>query len=178
MIAHLFEIHIFILSTMNFLPEGANTKLLIVHILNFVLTRSFQLIMFKSLSFHVLIISRALKDGSAFVKIQIENKIILSTNSSVKGPHRMKEEYVEGILELPIVIEDKALEQLKEALGQAANAVQLLPVPVHGTVTGGLKISLSKLSVTFWILLCNKSSDLSLPRALHNQLNVITLLQS
>ena len=63
----------------------------------------------------------------------------------------MKEEYVEGILESPTVIEDRVPEQLKGALGQAANAVQQLPVPVRDAVTGGLKIPLSKRSVIFWI---------------------------
>ncbi|XP_054787734.1 probable plastid-lipid-associated protein 13, chloroplastic isoform X2 [Prosopis cineraria] len=74
---------------------------------------------------------------------QIESKIILSTKLSVEGPLRLKEEFVEGILESPKVIEESVPEQLKGALGQAANAVQQLPVPIRDAVTSGLKVPLS-----------------------------------
>lgn len=37
--------------------------------------------------------------------MQIESKFILSTKLSVEGPLRMKEEYVEGVLESPTVNE-------------------------------------------------------------------------
>lgn len=61
----------------------------------------------------------------------------------------MKEEYVEGILETPTVIEESIPEQLKGALGQAASAVQQLPVPIRDAVTSGLKVPLSKILPIF-----------------------------
>ncbi|XP_054787750.1 probable plastid-lipid-associated protein 13, chloroplastic isoform X4 [Prosopis cineraria] len=89
------------------------------------------------------------KDGNANITASmrllnsIESKIILSTKLSVEGPLRLKEEFVEGILESPKVIEESVPEQLKGALGQAANAVQQLPVPIRDAVTSGLKVPLS-----------------------------------
>lgn len=65
----------------------------------------------------------------------------------------MKEEYVEGVLVSPTVIEDRVPEQLKGALGQAANAFQQLPVPIRDAVAGGLKVPLSKLMLISYIYL-------------------------
>ncbi|KAI9077286.1 hypothetical protein K1719_040730 [Acacia pycnantha] len=90
-----------------------------------------------------------IKDGNARITANmrllnsVESKIILSTKLSVEGPLRLKEEYVEGILETPTVIEESVPEQLKGALGQATNAVQQLPVPIRDAVNSGLKIPLS-----------------------------------
>ncbi|KAI4300690.1 hypothetical protein L6164_034038 [Bauhinia variegata] len=90
-----------------------------------------------------------IKDGNAKVTANtrlldsVESKITLSTKLSVEGPLRMKEEYVEGILESPTVIEDRVPEQLKGALSQAVNAVQQLPLPVRDAVLSGLKVPLS-----------------------------------
>ncbi|CAL0321541.1 unnamed protein product [Lupinus luteus] len=89
------------------------------------------------------------KDGNAKVTASmgllnsIESKIILQTKLSVEGPLRMKEEYVEGVLVSPTVIEDRVPEQLKGALGQAANALQQLPAPIRDVVASGLKVPLS-----------------------------------
>ncbi|KAF1860043.1 hypothetical protein Lal_00027894 [Lupinus albus] len=89
------------------------------------------------------------KDGNAKVTAtmgllnSIESKIILQTKLSVEGPLRMKEEYVEGVLVSPTVIEDRVPEQLKGALGQAANALQQLPAPIRDAVASGLKVPLS-----------------------------------
>ncbi|MED6203885.1 putative plastid-lipid-associated protein 13, chloroplastic [Stylosanthes scabra] len=90
-----------------------------------------------------------IKDGNANITANmsllnsIESKIILSTKLSVEGPLRMKEEYVEGTLVSPTIIEDRVPEQLKGALGQAVNAVQQLPVPIRDAVSSGLKVPLS-----------------------------------
>ncbi|OAY40603.1 probable plastid-lipid-associated protein 13, chloroplastic [Manihot esculenta] len=73
----------------------------------------------------------------------IESKFILSTKLSVEGPLRMREEYVEGLLETPKIIEESVPEQLKGALGQAVSVVQQLPVPIRDAVSSGLTIPLS-----------------------------------
>ncbi|XP_057424639.1 probable plastid-lipid-associated protein 13, chloroplastic isoform X2 [Lotus japonicus] len=90
-----------------------------------------------------------IKDGNAKITANtrylnsIESKIILSTKLSVEGPLRMKEEYVEGVLVSPTVIEERVPEQIKGALGQALNALQQLPVPIRDAVASGLKVPLS-----------------------------------
>ncbi|KAJ1423269.1 Plastid lipid-associated protein/fibrillin conserved domain [Sesbania bispinosa] len=90
-----------------------------------------------------------IKDGNAKITANmrllnsIESKVILSTKLSVEGPLRMKEEYVEGVLVSPTIIEDRVPEQLKGALGQAVNALQQLPVPIRDAVASGLKVPLS-----------------------------------
>lgn len=76
--------------------------------------------------------------------MQIESKFILSTKLSVEGPLRMKEEYVEGVLESPTVNEETVPEQLRGAFGQAVSTAQQLPVPIRDVVASGLKIPLSK----------------------------------
>lgn len=82
-------------------------------------------------------------------KIQIENKFTLSTRLSVEGPLRLREEYIEGILETPTVIEERVPEQLKGALGQAVSTIQQLPVPLRDAFAGGLKIPFSKIFDVF-----------------------------
>ncbi|XP_028209076.1 probable plastid-lipid-associated protein 13, chloroplastic isoform X2 [Glycine soja] len=90
-----------------------------------------------------------IKDGNAKITANmrllnsIENKVILSTKLSVEGPLRMKEEYVEGVLVTPTIIEERVPEQLKGALGQAANALQQLPTPIWDPVASGLKVPLN-----------------------------------
>ncbi|KAH7512390.1 hypothetical protein FEM48_Zijuj12G0085900 [Ziziphus jujuba var. spinosa] len=90
-----------------------------------------------------------IKDGYAKITANlkflnsIENKVTLSSKLSVEGPLRLKEEYVEGILETPKVIEERVPEQLKGALGQAVNTIQQLPVPLREALAGGLKIPLN-----------------------------------
>ena len=56
----------------------------------------------------------------------------------------MKEEYVEGILETPTVIEDTVPEQLKGAYGQALSTAQQIPVSIRDAFSSGLKIPLCK----------------------------------
>ncbi|XP_017412710.1 probable plastid-lipid-associated protein 13, chloroplastic isoform X1 [Vigna umbellata] len=90
-----------------------------------------------------------IKDGNAKITANltllnsIDSKIILSTKLSVEGPLRMKEEYVEGGFVSPTIIEERVPEQLKGALGQAANAFQQLPAPIRDPVANGLKVPLS-----------------------------------
>jgi hypothetical protein len=76
--------------------------------------------------------------------MQIESKFILLSKLTVEGPLRMKEEYVEGILETPTIIAETVPEQLKGAFGQAVHTVQQLPVPIRDSFSSGLKIPLSK----------------------------------
>ena len=83
--------------------------------------------------------------GVLYDEMQIESKFVLTTKLSVEGPLRMKEEYAEGILESPTVIEETVPEQLKGALGQAVNAMQQMPVPIRDAIASGLTIPLSKL---------------------------------
>ncbi|XP_058771320.1 probable plastid-lipid-associated protein 13, chloroplastic [Vicia villosa] len=90
-----------------------------------------------------------IKDGNAKITANttflnsIESSIILSTKLSVEGPLRMKEEYVEGTLVSPTVLEDRVPEQLKGALGQAVNVLQQLPAPLRDALSNGLKVPLS-----------------------------------
>lgn len=77
-------------------------------------------------------------------KMQIENRIILSSKLTVEGPLRMKEEYLEGMLESPTVIEEAVPEQLRGLLGQASTMIQQLPEPIKYTLANGLRIPLGK----------------------------------
>ncbi|CAA0842801.1 Probable plastid-lipid-associated protein 13-chloroplastic [Striga hermonthica] len=89
-----------------------------------------------------------IKDGytkvAASLKLlnSIESKFIVSSKLSVEGPLRMKEEYIEGLLESPKVDEESVPQQLKGALSQAATTVQQLPVPIKDILVGGMKVPL------------------------------------
>ena len=89
--------------------------------------------------------------NSSLLLMQIESTFILLSKLTVEGPLRMKEEYVEGILETPTIIEETVPEQLKGAFGQAAQVVQQLPVPIKDAFSSGLKIPLSK-HFDVWII--------------------------
>ncbi|KAK8496690.1 hypothetical protein V6N12_037166 [Hibiscus sabdariffa] len=90
-----------------------------------------------------------LKDGKAKVTAHlkllnsIETKFVLSSNVSIEGPLRLKEQYVEGILESPSVVEETIPEQLKGVYGQSLTTIQQLPIPVKDAVASGLRIPLS-----------------------------------
>ncbi|KAJ6793250.1 putative plastid-lipid-associated protein 13, chloroplastic [Iris pallida] len=73
----------------------------------------------------------------------IEGKFLLTTKLSVEGPIRMKEEYVEGVLETPTVSEQAIPEQLRGALGQVASTMQQLPAPIKNALANGLKLPLN-----------------------------------
>ncbi|KAI8558910.1 hypothetical protein RHMOL_Rhmol04G0133000 [Rhododendron molle] len=74
---------------------------------------------------------------------EVESKFVVSTQLSVEGPLRMKEEYVEAVLELPKVDEESVPEQLRGAFGQAVSTVQQLPGSIRDAVARGLKVPLS-----------------------------------
>ncbi|KAG7570132.1 Plastid lipid-associated protein/fibrillin conserved domain [Arabidopsis thaliana x Arabidopsis arenosa] len=92
-----------------------------------------------------ILIKDANAKATANIKLlnSIESKIILSSKLTVEGPLRLKEEYVEGMLESPTVIEEAVPEQLKGALGQAATTLQQLPALIKDTLASGLRIPLS-----------------------------------
>lgn len=73
----------------------------------------------------------------------IQSKFLLTTQLSVEGPIRMKEESVEGLIEIPKISEETLPEQLKGLLGQTAGALQQLPSPIRDAVAEGLKLPLS-----------------------------------
>ncbi|KAJ1273346.1 hypothetical protein BS78_06G272800 [Paspalum vaginatum] len=72
----------------------------------------------------------------------IQSKFLLTTQLSVEGPIRMKEEYIEGLIEIPKISEETLPEQLKGFLGQTAGALQQLPSPIRDAVAEGLKLPL------------------------------------
>ncbi|KAL5650583.1 hypothetical protein ACJX0J_041392, partial [Zea mays] len=72
----------------------------------------------------------------------IQSKFLLTTQLSVEGPIRMKEEYVEGLIAIPRINEESLPEQLKGLLGQTAGALQQLPSPIREAVSEGLKLPL------------------------------------
>jgi len=83
---------------------------------------------------------------------QIQSKFLLTTQLSVEGPVRMKEEYVEGLIEIPKISEETLPEQLKGLLGQTAGALQQLPSPIRDAVSEGLKLPLSKYTWFYCII--------------------------
>ncbi|KAJ0229673.1 plastid-lipid-associated protein 9 [Hirschfeldia incana] len=99
---------------------------------------------FVSLSSMDIVIKDASTRATANVKLlnMIENKVILTSKLTVEGPLRMKEEYLEGMLESPTVIEEAVPEQLRGLLGQATTTLQQLPEPVKDTLSNGLRIPL------------------------------------
>ncbi|CAN6837160.1 unnamed protein product [Brassica oleracea] len=99
---------------------------------------------FVSLSSMDIVIKDASTRATANVKLlnMIENKVILTSKLTVEGPLRMKEEYLEGMLESPTVIEEAVPEQLRRLLGQATTTLQHLPEPVKDTLANGLRIPL------------------------------------
>ncbi|CAN6823186.1 hypothetical protein Bca4012_028582 [Brassica carinata] len=92
-----------------------------------------------------IVIKDANAKATANIKLlnSIESKIILSSKLTVEGPLRLREEYVEGMVESPTVIEEAVPEQLKGALGQATTTLQQLPDLIKDTLSSGLRIPLS-----------------------------------
>ncbi|XP_021894002.1 probable plastid-lipid-associated protein 13, chloroplastic isoform X2 [Carica papaya] len=93
-------------------------------------------------------IDMVIRDGYANVCADIkllssiENKFTLATKLSIEGPLRMKEEYIEAVLESPKVIEETVPEQLRGAYGQAVTALQQLPVAIRDVMASGLRVPL------------------------------------
>lgn len=75
---------------------------------------------------------------------QVETSVTLSTKLIAEGPTRLKEEYVEGVLASPSVLESNIPSQLKGAYGQLVAAVGRLPNTVKEVLAGGVKVPLSK----------------------------------
>ncbi|KNA24995.1 hypothetical protein SOVF_010350 [Spinacia oleracea] len=73
----------------------------------------------------------------------VESKFTLSSKLTIEGPLRMKEEYVEGILDSPTIVEESVPDQLRGPLGQAVGAVQQLPVLIKDAISSGIRIPLS-----------------------------------
>ncbi|VAH52530.1 unnamed protein product [Triticum turgidum subsp. durum] len=73
----------------------------------------------------------------------IQNRFVLTTQLSVEGPIRMKEEYVEGFLETPKISEETLPEQLKGLIGQTAGALQQLPASIRDAVSEGVTLPLN-----------------------------------
>ncbi|XP_010508612.1 PREDICTED: probable plastid-lipid-associated protein 13, chloroplastic [Camelina sativa] len=92
-----------------------------------------------------ILIKDANAKATANIKLlnSIESKIILSSKLTVEGPLRLREEYIEGMVESPTVIEEAVPEQLKGALVQAATTLQQLPALIKDTLASGLRIPLS-----------------------------------
>ncbi|XP_074577667.1 putative plastid-lipid-associated protein 13, chloroplastic [Curcuma longa] len=90
-----------------------------------------------------------LKDGYSNITANfrffnsIESKLFLTTKLALEGPMRMKEEYVEAVLDTPIVSQDAVPEQLKGPFGQATGVLEQLPLPIRDAFANGLKIPLS-----------------------------------
>ncbi|CAN1803276.1 Probable plastid-lipid-associated protein 13, chloroplastic [Linum perenne] len=90
-----------------------------------------------------------IKEGKAKVTANmkllysIDSTFTLSSQLTVEGPLRMKEEFMEGVLKTPKLIEETVPEQLKGALGQAISTLQQLPVPIRDVIAGGLRVPLA-----------------------------------
>ncbi|XP_010548741.1 PREDICTED: probable plastid-lipid-associated protein 13, chloroplastic isoform X2 [Tarenaya hassleriana] len=89
-----------------------------------------------------------IKDGNAKATASIrllnsvESNIILTSRLSVEGPVRMKEEYAEGMVQPPKLIQEALPEQLRGLLGQATATPQQLPAHARDTLATGLRIPL------------------------------------
>lgn len=80
--------------------------------------------------------------GLKFLNL-FESNFILTTKLSVEGPLRLKEEYIDGVIETPNVPESSIPSQLKDSYGQVLTAFEQLPASVKETLSSGLKIPLS-----------------------------------
>lgn len=70
--------------------------------------------------------------------MQIESRFAVSTWLSVEEPLRMKEDYVEGIVESPKVNEEGMPEQLRGAFLQATNTLQQRPFHIRDAMANGV----------------------------------------
>lgn len=80
--------------------------------------------------------------GLKFLNL-IESSFILTTKLTVEGPLRLKEEYIDGVIEMPNIPESSVPTQLKDSYGQVLTAFQQIPAPLKETLSSGLKIPLS-----------------------------------
>ncbi|KAJ8443694.1 hypothetical protein Cgig2_032317 [Carnegiea gigantea] len=63
------------------------------------------------------------------------SRLILSSKLSIEGLVRIGEEYFEGVLEPPTVIEVVATKQLRSAVGQAISVIEQLPLPLRDVMS-------------------------------------------
>ncbi|KAJ8448138.1 hypothetical protein Cgig2_031862 [Carnegiea gigantea] len=73
----------------------------------------------------------------------LESRLILSSKLSIEAPVRIREEYFEGLLEPPTVIEEAVPKQLRSALGQAVGTIEQLPLPLRNVMSSGIRVPLS-----------------------------------
>ncbi|CAN8254315.1 unnamed protein product [Cochlearia groenlandica] len=107
-----------------------------------------------SLSNMDIVIKDANAKATANIKLlnSIEYRIILSSKLTVEGPLRMREEYLDGIIESPTVIEEAVPEQLRGLLSQATTTMQQLPDLIKDTIANGLRIPLGGTYQRFFMI--------------------------
>ncbi|XP_057537377.1 probable plastid-lipid-associated protein 13, chloroplastic [Amaranthus tricolor] len=106
----------------------------------------------------------------------VESKFTLSSKLSVEGPLRMKEEYVEGFLDLPSVVEEAVPDQLRGPLGQAAGAVQQLPVTIRDVISSGIRIPLSSGNLQRMFMISYLDEEIIIIRDMFGAPEVLTRL--
>ncbi|OAY43124.1 probable plastid-lipid-associated protein 13, chloroplastic [Manihot esculenta] len=106
----------------------------------------------------------------------IEIKCVVLSNLSVEGPLRMKEEYVEAILEMPTIAEKDIPEHVKGAVDRAASAVQHVPVHVTEALPNGLKVPLPGFQRLFMISYLDE--DILILRDISGEQEVLTRIDS
>jgi hypothetical protein len=108
------------------------------------LLRRFPSVLATIKSINIIILDGTTK-ATASLKLfnTVETSVTLSTKLIAEGPTRLKEEYVEGVLASPSVLESDIPSQLKGAYGQLVAAVQRLPNTVRDILAGGVKVPLT-----------------------------------
>ncbi|KAJ8432831.1 hypothetical protein Cgig2_008545 [Carnegiea gigantea] len=82
-----------------------------------------------------------------FIKgIYLGSRLILSSKLSIEGPVRIREEYFEGVLEPPTVIEEAVTKQLRSAVGQAVGTIEQFPLPLRDVMSSGIRVPLGSTS--------------------------------
>ncbi|CAK9232840.1 unnamed protein product [Sphagnum jensenii] len=108
------------------------------------LLRRFPSVLATIKSINIIILDGTTK-ATASLKLfnTVETSVTLSTKLIAEGPTRLKEEYVEGVLASPSVLESNIPSQLKGAFGQLVAAVERLPNTVKEVLAGGVKVPLT-----------------------------------
>lgn len=108
------------------------------------LLRRFPSVLATIKSINIIILDGTTK-ATASLKLfnTVETSVTLSTKLIAEGPTRLKEEYVEGVLASPSVLESDIPSQLKGAFGQLVAAVERLPNTVKEVLAGGVKVPLT-----------------------------------
>jgi hypothetical protein len=108
------------------------------------LLRRFPSVLATVKSINIIILDGTTK-ATASLKLfnTVETSLTLSTKLIAEGPTRLKEEYVEGVVASPSVLESNIPSQLKGVYGQLVAAVDRLPNPVKEVLAGGVKVPLT-----------------------------------